>query len=263
MLRSRRVIHLVCPESKAVVNRGIGLDDGRVYLKGGSLTPASQKNDIFCFQSPLKDCSSRHEHMSTAKLFFVRPQIRPAQIAIELMYGDESDSVSNFAMMNNGDLELRLPRWFTKSIEWAHDAKEESSTGVQVLVKPPQSSLGIDLQDLHTVFILSYGITFLNPHSSGKDKHLLENSYTKLVEGFESRFYILDPDSSEVLQHWSIPSYVWAARAKIDRLFNQSASWKIQVKIMAAIGKTSSKYDTSLVKVPTVEIERELFAGAK
>lgn len=263
-LKPSVAIRLACPESKAVFDRVASSSGGRVELKSGSRAPACLQNDIFCFRSHHKSRPLGSHMADTTGLFLVRPQIRPAQIAIEILYDDESHSKSNFRITDYGILEQCLPRWFAKSIEWAHDAKEESSTGPQVLVKPPQESLAIDLQDVHTIFILSYGIMLLSPLPNGNAKTLPTNFNNGLVAGLESHFYILDPDSAVILQHWDIPPYVWAARREVEGLFNASESWKVNVKFMVAIERRGfTKHQSSLVKVPTVDDEQETFAGAR
>lgn len=264
-------LRLVCPESRAVVDRVASLRSNVVGLKGGPRAPASLENDIFCFRSLPKAyfgfLEGTLDWTDTTRLLVMRPHIRPAQIAIEIMLHDTWYCVANFTVnftVNaSGSLLLCLPRGFAKTIEWARIAKEESSLGRQVAVKPPQEPLAVDLQDLHTVFILSYGITVVNPQASGNSDNILPTHfYNTLVEGLESRFYVLDPDAAEVLQHWDIPPYVWNARQKIDQLFNLSASWKVDVKLMAAIGETFSRNHTSILTVPTADFERQIFGDA-
>lgn len=196
----------------------------------------------------------------TTNLFLTRPQVRPAQIAIEIMY-DDNECIYTFGVDRSRTIRQFLPRWFSKSVEWARDAKEDIGTGFQVATKPPQASLAIDLQDLHTVFVLSYGITVDNPQICGNVGDPPVNFHNAVFEGFESRFYVIDPDSVESLQYWDIPPYAWAIRQEIEGLFNRSASWKVHVKFMAAIPKSLPRSQRSLLKALSPGLETWCFAN--
>lgn len=167
----------------------------------------------------------------------------------------------NFVVSQDDKAQHKLPRWLTKSIEWARDAREESLSGLKVTVKPPQEALSIDLQSLHTLFLLSYGIEILDPESGDEHGRPHKHTYTSSLEGFESRFYILDPSQAQILQCWNIPPYVWAVREEILRLLEPSETWAVDVKFMAAIGKEKSRNKNSLlVRAPTARHERTHFS---
>lgn len=256
-----KAIRLACPESRAIFDRAASLLNDGLKLKDHWMAPVSPADDIFCFRSDRKALLDRDEKewVTTTKLFLTRPQVRPAQIAIEILY-DDIGRIGNFGVDGSGNIENYLPSWFKKTVEWARDAREESSTGLRVSMKPPQESLAIDVQDLHTVFVLSYGITVLNTQVCGNGLGPPVNCHNTMVEGFESRFYVLDPDSVESLRYWDIPPYAWAIREEIEAQINPSESWKVDVKFLAAIPKSFPRFQPSLLKAPTAWLESWYFA---
>lgn len=260
-LRGRSAISRVCPEAKVELNvANRSRDEHSLNLKGILMSTASENGDIFCFRThPL-----RHHVMwtKTTSLLSTLPQIRPAQIAVEVVDGNLD---ANFELSDvNGASRARhvLPRWFVQSIEWAHEARQESVSGLQVVVKPPQEALALDFQDLRTVFVLSYGIDFMDRGNSGSSRRdgPPAHAYTSFAEGVESWFYTLDPASPQILQHWSIPRYVWTVREEMQRLLASSETWRVDVKFMAAIAKNRRrKWQSSLLKALTVNGERTMF----
>lgn len=224
----------VCPESRAVFDSmERELKSRGVRLKGNLLPPVDFDSAICCFRAAQGD--KRNE---TPNLLTTRPQVSPTQIAIEVM----DDQQTNFTLNEDRtEARQRLPRWLTKAMEWGRDEKEEEVSGVHTTVRPPQDALAIDLKNLKTVFVLSYGIQ-PKDDDGNLTKDLQKGRapsqvYTKMVDGMESYFYGLDPNDDNVLKYWDIPDYVWLVRTEIQRLLESSEAWKVEVRLMAAASK--------------------------
>lgn len=250
-------IRAVCPKSRAVYDEAESARDDGVRLQRSLVSLVSPGNDIFCFRmEPWAFGTARSWH-STRSLLMIAPQLRPTQIAIEIFH-QESEAIFKLVDLQ-GSAQHNLPRGFTKSIEWARDARDEDRSGLRVFVKPPQEALALDFRDLRTMFVLSYGITTIDPRFTGNNACLPTGLSTSSAEGLESLFYILDPGSAEVLQHWSIPEYAWATRKLLQNLMNSTESWQVDVNFMAAIRKTPTVGLFSLVRAPTAQPETVAF----
>lgn len=232
--RANHGLSRVCPESRAVVQkyRQDWVRRDTVRPKGKTLPPIDSCRDIFTFRIP----KWPHE----ASLITTRPTVAPTRIAIEVLegqvpnFGFTSPNPASWSKSNNPALAAAL--------DWGRDAKEEEATGVRATVRPSRDTLAIDLKNLRTIYILSYGIQPRHQSFSvGGRAQISPRHYVEMVHGMESFFYILDTGDEATQAAWMIPGYVAAVQAEMQRRVQGSEVWKVDVKVMAAIHKRTAR----------------------
>lgn len=247
-------LNSVCPESQGVVQRykKKQREKGLVFKKG-CRARVHESHDIFCFRGEAWRMPLFFPGPKTTCLLTTRPRLAPTSIAIELVV----DKRPNFVLGEGEDDDHhdqateRFPPWLKKALEWGREAKEEEASGVKVAIKPPEDSLAINLKDLKTIFLLSYGIKHQeeeeeedqdvdqgekNPGAASKPRPVPAHHYTDIADGMESYFYILDPQD-QVMKHWDVPDYISPIVKETQRFIGSSDVWKVNVKLMARVFK--------------------------
>lgn len=230
----------VCTESRAVVQNfsqdWIRLDINpfqdiypfRIPNWRQMLRPIDPFHDIFTFRT----LRWRHE----ISLITTRPKVTPTRMAIEVLEGHDPNfsflgpDPTSWYKANNPALDAAL--------DWGRDAKEEEATGVRAMVRPSQDTVAIDLKNLRTIYILSYGIEPRNKSVSADGRaQISPQHYVEMVHGLESSFYILDTGDEATQAAWTIPGYVALCQVGMQRRVQGSEVWKVNVEVMAAIHK--------------------------
>lgn len=84
------------------------------------------------------------------------------------------------------------------ALRWGRETREEKVSGKPTAIKPPPESLAVNLENLKTIFLVTYGTLYRKQEGDSeaefKPQMIPPSHCTGMASGIESDIFILDPE---------------------------------------------------------------------